>query len=69
MSELTTEQQELAAFMSDLSEQGWYAGWMTGLEYALWEAVLGGGRQYGHLTLTDAHIARLRELADGCARS
>ena len=52
--------------MSDLSEEAYYAGWMDGLEYALWEAVLGVRREYGRLALTETHRARLRELSNSC---
>jgi hypothetical protein len=52
--------------MSDLSEEAYYAGWMDGLEYALWEAVTGVRREYGRLALTEAHRAHLRELSDNC---
>ena len=64
--DLTKDQQRLADFMSDLSEQAYYAGWMKDLEYALWEAVIGIREEYGRLELTESHRARLRELSDGC---
>lgn len=63
---LTKDQRLLAEFMSDLSEQAYGAGWMNGLERALWEAVVGGSRNYGRLVLIDAHVARLRELSERC---
>ena len=50
--------------MSDLSEEAWFAGWMDGLEFALWNAVIGGSRDYGRLAITDEHIEQLRRLAD-----
>ena len=56
----------LCAYMSELSEEAYYAGWMQGLEFALWDAVVYGPRQYGHLHIEAAHIARLRELASRC---
>ena len=64
--DLTTDQRALADYMSDLSEQAYYAGWMKGLEYALWEAIVGGRREYGRLQLSDGHRTRLRELSDSC---
>jgi hypothetical protein len=64
--DLTKDQRLLADFMSDLSEEAYYAGWMRDLEYALWEAVLGVRCEYGRLELTEAHRMRLRELSDGC---
>ena len=43
--DLTPPQRQLADFMSDLSENAYCAGWMSGLEYALWEwRHLTGGR-------------------------
>ncbi|HSE20785.1 MAG TPA: hypothetical protein VLB68_03980 [Pyrinomonadaceae bacterium] len=52
--------------MSELSEQAYYAGWMQGLEYALWNAVLKGRVKYGRLQITRAHTSKLRELSDQC---
>jgi hypothetical protein len=65
--DLTPQQRELAHYMSDLSEEAYCAGWMQGLEYALWEVMLGRRRSYGGLDLTDAQRTRLRELSDACA--
>jgi hypothetical protein len=56
----------LRDYMSDLSEQGYYAGWMMGLEYALWDAVESGPFRYGHLDLTAEHVRCLRELSAAC---
>lgn len=66
LADLSSEQRQLAEFMSELSEEAYYAGWMVGLEYALWEALLDGRSAYGRLELTDDHRARLRELSDAC---
>ena len=60
------EEQRLAEYMSDLSEQAYSAGWMLGLEYALWNAVVDGTRKYGRLRIKNEHIARLKELSDAC---
>lgn len=64
--DLTPEQRALADFMSELSEEAFCAGWMLGLEYALWEAVFGLRASYGRLILGDQEIARLGELSRGC---
>jgi hypothetical protein len=64
--DLTKDQRLLADFMSDLSEQAYYAGWMKDLEYALWEAVIGVRRDYGRLEVSETHRTRLRELSDTC---
>jgi hypothetical protein len=63
---LTPEQQELVRYMSDLSEQAYCAGWMAGLEYALWEVVIGTRHQYGRLLVTEDHRVQLRRLSEAC---
>ena len=57
---------ELMKYMSDLSERAYCAGWMDGLEYALWKAVLEGRLKYGRMQITRAHTAKLKELSDRC---
>ena len=54
----------LAHEMSEISEQGFHAGWMAELEYRLWEIMHGGPRKYGQVVLTDRQLARLRDLAE-----
>jgi hypothetical protein len=61
---LTTEQHALAQYMSSLSEEAYCAGWMDGLEYALWQVLQGERRQYGRLVFTDEHVAELRRLSE-----
>jgi hypothetical protein len=39
---------------------------MDGLEQALWRAVISGPFRYGHLTLTIAHVEKLRALSNAC---
>lgn len=63
---MTPSAAALRDYMSELSEEAWHAGWQTDLEFALWHALHGGPRRYGRLTLTDAHLSRLRELSDRC---
>ena len=60
------EEKRLADYMSNLSEQAYYAGWMVGLENVLWNAVVDGPRKYGRLEITGEHIAKLKELSDAC---
>lgn len=58
----------LARLMSDISEEHWAAGWMSGLEFALWDMVQGGSRRYGMDDVSDSEVAQLEllsELADG----
>jgi hypothetical protein len=64
--DLSPPQRQLADFMSELSEEAYCAGWMAGLEYALWEVVLGERKEYGWLAIGEDHRARLRQLADDC---
>jgi hypothetical protein len=64
--DLTPPQRRLADLMSELSEEAYCAGWMVGLEYALWELLLRRRRNYGRLTATDAQLSRLRQLSDDC---
>ena len=63
---LTPAQAELERYMSDLSEEAYCAGWMQGLEYALWEVVLGELGEYGRLVLSQEHRMRLRNLSQAC---
>ena len=52
--------------MSLLSEAGYHAGWMAGLEFELWRAVIEGPFRYGQLDLTGKHVERLKYLSDAC---
>ena len=62
--QLTEKNRELADYMSDLSEQANSAGWMEGLEYVLWNAVLNGPQNYGRLDIEESHINKLRTLSN-----
>jgi hypothetical protein len=66
LTDLTPEQRELAAYMSELSERAYSAGWMEGLEYALWRAATAGPFRYGYLDLAPEHTERLKALSDAC---
>jgi hypothetical protein len=66
LADLTPAQRELAAYMSELSERAYSAGWMEGLEHVLWRAVIVGPCRYGHLTLTAEHTQRLKTLSEAC---
>jgi len=52
----------LLRLMSDLSEDCWCAGWMTDLEFTLWEAMRTGGRELGWGGIGDRDLARLKHL-------
>ena len=64
--DLTPAQRDLEQYMSNLSEEAYCAGWMKGLEYALWEALLDMRREYGRLVLTQDHKTQLRCLSEAC---
>ena len=66
LSELTNDQRALAAAMSDLSEAGYHAGWLDGLEYDLWRLMLSGGQHYGHHDVSEEELMRLRSLSERC---
>jgi hypothetical protein len=61
---LEPEAQELAEYMSELSDEACYAGWMRDLEFELGQAVVDGPREYGRLSITDQHIGELRRLSE-----
>lgn len=66
LSDLSPPQQALERYMSELSERAFHAGWMEGLEFALWRAVQDGPFKYGRLELTPEHLTRLTELSSAC---
>ena len=49
---MNSDATELMRYMSELSERAYCAGWMEGLEYTLWKAVLEGRLKYGRLQIT-----------------
>jgi len=67
LSDLTGEQRALAQFMSSLSENAYCAGWMDGLEFALWQVLLGERREYGRLVMTGEDRAKLCSLSGAAA--
>ena len=66
MTALSTEAEALKDYMSELSEAAYSAEWYTGLEYALWNAVVSGPRQFGRVEIDSVHIRRLRDLSERC---
>ncbi|WP_077038462.1 hypothetical protein [Pelomonas sp. KK5] len=64
LSDLSLEQQELAGYMSELSEDAYCAGWIDRLEFSLWQALSDGPRKFGQLDLATEHLARLAELSE-----
>ena len=57
------KQRELYETMSDISEDCYCAGWMIGLEFALWSALQDGDRRYGFSEMDAQQLAKCRELA------
>ncbi len=61
--DMTDQQRELYEVMSDISEDCYCAGWMLGLEYAIWGALQDGDRSYGMSEMDAAQLERCRVLA------
>ena len=64
VNDLTPNQRKLAERMSEVSERCYNAGWMEGLEYVLWDAVIRGERSYGYDSITQEDICALRRLSE-----
>ncbi len=54
----------LLGLMTGISEEFWCAGWMSGLEYDLWEAA--AGKSYGQGTISERQAMLLRLLSEEC---
>lgn len=61
--EFDEKQQELCATMSDISEDCYCAGWMNGLEFAIWSAMQDGDLRYGMGEMDADQLERCRMLA------
>lgn len=66
LNDLNKEQLALENFMSNISENGFSAGWQKDLEFDLWTALVDGKRNYGFYTLTEEDINQLRSLSEEC---
>ena len=66
--DLNEDQLKLADLMSKISEDGYSAGWMEGLEFALWEALNGEENKYGRHIITSSELEDLKLLSQkfGC---
>lgn len=54
----------LEVYMSDLSENGYYAGWLSDLEFFLWEIVQKGEPPlFGQWEITELDIAVMSQLS------
>ena len=60
---LTLRQQELYEAMSEISEDCWHAGWMTGNEHAIWDAIQNGDRTYGQTLMDESLLATCKALS------
>lgn len=60
---LTKEQNELADYMSKISERCYFSGWMKNLEYVLWDTIYSGPRKYGQDFITNNDISELLRLS------
>ncbi|MDO7876570.1 hypothetical protein Q5H93_17630 [Hymenobacter sp. ASUV-10] len=50
--------------MSDISEEGWCAEWLDGLEHVLWHIVQTGPAKYGRTFVDEQQIQQLKELSE-----
>jgi hypothetical protein len=66
MPKLTWKQQALANLISDISEDCYCAGWMSGIEYELWALLVDPTtkRDRGMSRVEDDDIATLREISN-----
>ena len=57
------KQCELRDVMNGISEDCYCAGWMIGLEYAIWNALQSGDRKYGMGEIDENELERCRVLS------
>jgi hypothetical protein len=48
--------------MSSISEEGWSAGWMLGLEHVLWHMVLNGPAKFGRVFVDEQRVQQMKYL-------
>ena len=61
--DFTDEQRELYELMSEISEDCYCAGWMIGLEHAIWGALQDGDRRYGMGVMDEVQLEKVRALS------
>jgi hypothetical protein len=66
LKDLNIFERELAHYMSQISEEAYSAGWFTNLEYILWNAVIGGKREFGRHFISDKDIENLTFISSKC---
>ena len=64
--DLTTDQQAHTLAMGEISEASYSAGWMLGLEYALWQLLETGKSAQGRYHLSEEERQKLRVLSERC---
>jgi hypothetical protein len=58
---------DLLQLMGDISQRCWNAGWLVGLEFALWNMIVAGTpASYGDGEVSIDQIAELRRLHNAC---
>jgi len=63
LNDLNDSQRQLADYMSELSEEAFCAGWMEGLELALWDGMNHEIDEFGRLKFTEDIIIELKILS------
>lgn len=66
LQDLNNDQLLLAELMSRISEAGYSAGWMNGLEFDLWEILNGHKRKYGAYKVSQDDLEQLEYLSYKC---
>ncbi len=66
LKDLSNDQLLLAELMSQISEAGYSAGWMDGLEFDLWEILNGHKRKYGGYSVSQDELNQLQSLSNKC---
>ena len=67
LNELNEDQIKLAEYMAELSETAYSAGWMTDLEFALWDGMNNKIADYGRLTFNEQIREKLKVLSNECS--
>lgn len=61
---LTEDQQTLYRAMSDISEDCWYAGWLHGNEFHIWNALQSGELGYGLTEINRNDLDTVKALSE-----
>ena len=64
LKDLSQDQLQLAELMSQISEAGYSAGWMKGLEFDLWDILIGSKSSYGRHIISQEELLQLKFLSD-----